>query len=65
VTYAWNTTTTSATSTYALNGTWTTGLPVYVTGPALNPSPPRPQTALEWLDAEIEAMCARGRLSPV
>jgi len=56
----------SAVYQYAVT-TGTTAYPYVVTAGAggwSQPSPPRPQTALEWLDAEIERTCALARLKP-
>jgi hypothetical protein len=40
----------------------TAGVPyTFVTS---SPPPPKPQTALEWLDSEVERTCAFARLKP-
>jgi hypothetical protein len=59
--YAYNTTVTTGTSTsWTLPLTISNGSYVY-SGSAGGVSAPRPQTALEWLDAEIEATCRLAR----
>lgn len=62
-TWAYNVTSTATTTTYPLQltgGTWTGPVTVYSSGGSTMPAP-RPQTALEWLDAEIEAVCKLAR----
>ena len=51
--WAYNTASSSATYTMPV---------MYYSGGSTMPAP-RPQTALEWLDAEVEAVCKLARLA--
>jgi hypothetical protein len=39
-------------------------MPMTFTTSSLSPPEPRPQTAMEWLDSEVERTCAFARLKP-
>lgn len=66
----WTTLTSSTTMPLVWNGSYTQPAYTYAgaqwPAPAAGsaaPSPPKEPTALEWLDAQVEAVCARGRLT--
>lgn len=66
----WTTLTSSTTLPVVWNGSYTQSAYTYAgvqwTGPPtgfVTPAPAKEPTALEWLDAQIEAVCARGRLA--
>ena len=69
MTNGWTNGSSSAVYQYAVT-TGTTAYPYVVTAGGWSqpvpssPPAPKPQTALEWLDAEIERTCALARLKP-
>lgn len=66
----WTTFTSSTTLPVAWNGSYTQPAYTYAGAqwpdPAtgfVTPAPAKEPTALEWLDAQVESVCARGRLT--